>query len=78
MLQRIAAIVITVAGVILALVIGFWVLVVLGVVAVAGALVYFVRSRFMNSGPRAHDHDANVIEGEFTVVDDDKKDHDGS
>lgn len=68
MLQRIAAIIITVAGVVLALVVGFWVLVILGVVALVAAVTYFVRSRFgRDDAPR---RSGDVIEGEFTVVDD--------
>jgi len=66
MLQRIAAIVITVAGVALALIVGFWVLIILGVIAVVAALTYFVRTRFGNGTRR---QSGNVIEGEFTVVD---------
>ncbi len=74
MLQRIAAIIITVAGVALALVVGFWVLVVLGVVAVVAALTYFVRTRFSRGTPN-HRQD-NVIEGEFTVMDEKEHKHD--
>ena len=70
MLQRIAAIVITVAGVALALIVGFWVLVILGVVAAVAALTYFVRTRF---GREAKHRSGDVIEGEFTVVD--EKEH---
>ena len=76
MLQRIAAVVITLVGVALAIVVGFWVLVILGVVALAAALVYFVRAHVLNNmGPRRRDggHNANVIEGEYTVVDEDKR-----
>lgn len=77
MLQRIAAIVITLAGVILALIVGFWVLVILGVVALVAALVYFVRAHLLH--PREAEgrrRDGNVIEGEFTVVDDEDKHRD--
>jgi len=66
MLQRIAAIIITVAGVALALIVGFWVLVILGVIAVVAALTYFVRTRFGHAATR---RSGDVIEGEFTVVD---------
>ena len=73
MLQRIAAIIITVAGVALALVVGFWVLVILGVVAVVAALTYFLRTRFGRSEPSRGE---NVIEGEFTVMDEKEREHD--
>jgi membrane protein implicated in regulation of membrane protease activity len=70
MLQRIAAIIITVAGVALALIIGFWVLVILGVIALVAALIYFVRTRFGHSASR---HSGKIIEGEYTVVDEERK-----
>ena len=71
MLQRIAAVVITLVGVALALVVGFWVLVILGVVALVAALVYFVRAHVLNN-MRPRPRDGNVIEGEYTVVDEEK------
>lgn len=70
MLQRIAAIIITVAGVVLALIVGFWVLVVLAVVAAVAAVIYFVRTRFGHGATR---QSGNVIEGEYTVVDEEKR-----
>ena len=80
MLQRIAAVVITLVGVALAIVVGFWILVILGVVAVVAALVYFVRAHVLNNmRPRrgGTDRNANVIEGEYTVVDEEKQRDDG-
>ena len=74
MLQRIASIVITLAGVALAIVVGFWVLIFLGVVALVAAVVYFVRSHVLH--PHSQEKrgpDGNVIEGEFTVVDEDEE-----
>ena len=78
MLQRIAAVVITLVGVALAIVVGFWVLVILGVVALVAALVYFLRAHVLdNFSPRRGEgdrrRDTNVIEGEYTVVDEEKK-----
>ncbi|MGA7964471.1 MAG: hypothetical protein WCB49_00965 [Gammaproteobacteria bacterium] len=70
MLQRIAAIIITVAGVALALIVGFWVLVILGVIACVAVVVYFVRTRFGHGATR---HSGNVIEGEYTVVDEEQR-----
>ena len=76
MLQRIAAVVITLAGVALAIVVGFWVLVILGAFALMATIVYFVRAHVLNNmGSRRErgDRSGNVIEGEYTVVDEDKK-----
>ncbi|HYW76033.1 MAG TPA: hypothetical protein VFA48_05345 [Gammaproteobacteria bacterium] len=76
MLQRIAAVVITLAGVALAIVVGFWVLVILGVFALVATLVYFVRAHVLNNmSPRrkGDDRNGNVIEGEYTVVNEDKQ-----
>jgi len=76
MLQRIAAVVITLAGVALALVVGFWVLVILGAFALVATLVYFVRVHVLNnmgSRRKGEDHKGNVIEGEYTVVNEDKQ-----
>ena len=75
MLQRIAAVVITLVGVALALVVGFWVLVILGAFALVAALVYFVRAHVLNNMGRRRgggDRNGNVIEGEYTVVDEEK------
>ncbi|MGH8127490.1 MAG: hypothetical protein ACRETC_03865 [Gammaproteobacteria bacterium] len=69
MLQRIAAIVITVIGVALAIIVGIWVLVALGVIALVAALIFFIRTRF---GQGATRHSGDVIEGEFTVVDEEE------
>jgi len=66
MLQRIAAIIITIAGVVLALIVGFWVLIILGILACVAVVIYFVRTRF---GHGDKPHSGNVIEGEYTVVD---------
>lgn len=71
MLKRLAGLVVTVAGVVLALLVGLWALVFLGVVAVAAALAYAVRSRFM-AGNRTGG--GNVVEGEFEVLDDEAGD----
>jgi membrane protein implicated in regulation of membrane protease activity len=80
MLQRIAAVVITLVGVALAIVVSFWILVILGVVALVAALVYFVRAYVLNNmRPRqgGSDRNGNVIEGEYTVVDEEKQRDDG-
>lgn len=74
MLQRIAAIIITVAGVVLALVVGFWVLIILGVVAAAAAVTYFLRTRFGRDAAQRRSGD--VIEGDFTVIDDKERKRD--
>ncbi len=70
MLQRIAAIIITVAGVALVLIVSFWVLVILGGVALVAALIYFVRTRF---GHGTSHHSGKIIEGEYTVLDEEHK-----
>lgn len=67
MLQRIAAIIVTVAGVVLALVVGFWVLIFLGLIALVAATIYFVRTRF---GSKPAPRTDKVIEGEYSVVED--------
>ena len=75
MLQRIAAVVITLVGVALAIVVGFWVLVILGAVALIASLIYFVRAHVLNNmrqPPRDGNRNGNVIEGEYTVVDEEK------
>ena len=75
MLQRIAAVLITLVGVALALVVGFWVLVILGAVALIASLIYFVRAHVLNDirqSPRDNSGNGNVIEGEYTVVDEEK------
>lgn len=73
MFQRIAGLVVTVAGVIVALVIGFWALIFLGLVAVVAAVVYALRSRLMrNGGPRS-EPGGEVIEGDYVVLDDSGK-----
>ncbi len=77
MLQRIAAVVITLVGVALAIVVGFWVLVILGAVALIASLIYFVRAHVLNNmrqPPRGGSGkgNGNVIEGEYTVVDEEK------
>lgn len=69
MFQRIAGLVVTAAGVVLALLIGFWALVFLGAVAVVAAAVYFVRTRAWR-GPRKKSRE--IIEGDFVVLDDEK------
>jgi len=75
MLQRIAAVLITLVGVALALVVGFWVLVILGAVALIASLIYFVRAHVINNmrqPPSDSSGNGNVIEGEYTVVDEEK------
>ncbi len=69
MLQRIVGLVVTAAGVVLALLIGFWALVFLGTVALVAAAVYFVRSRAWHRHRRK---EREIIEGDFVVLDDDK------
>jgi membrane protein implicated in regulation of membrane protease activity len=78
MLQRIAAVVITLVGVALAIVVGFWVLVILGAVALVAACVYFLRTYLLDNfrsrrGDDERRRNANVIEGEYTVVDEEEK-----
>lgn len=70
MLQRIVAIIITIAGVALALIVGFWVLIMLGILACVAVVIYFVRTRFGHGATR---HSGNVIEGEYTVVDEEHR-----
>lgn len=69
MLQRITSFVVTVVGVLLALLIGFWTLLSLAVIAAGAAAVYAFRSR--GWGRTRNKHREGVIEGEFSVVDED-------
>lgn len=73
MLQRIAGLVITAAGIVLALLVGFWALIFLGVVALIAAAVYFVRTRTWRA-PRKRERE--IIEGEFVVLDENHKEGD--
>ncbi|MGH8226271.1 MAG: hypothetical protein ACRER1_09000 [Gammaproteobacteria bacterium] len=67
MFQRIIGLVVGVIGVFFALVIGLWTLIFLGLVAVGAAIAHALRSR---GGARGKGPRRDVIEGEFTVVDD--------
>jgi membrane protein implicated in regulation of membrane protease activity len=71
MLQRIVGLIATVVGVIIAFLIGLWALVSLAFVAAGAAIVYAFRSR---DGRRAREkrRHRDVIEGEFSVVDEKK------
>jgi uncharacterized membrane protein len=71
MLQRIVNFVVTVVGVLLALLIGFWTLLSLVVVAVGAAIVFAFRSRGWRRARKKHRE--GVIEGEFSVVDEDEQ-----
>lgn len=66
MLQRIVGLVVAVAGVLFAFLVGLWTLVFLGLVAAGAALVHGLRTRGGSRGDARH---REVIEGEFTVVD---------
>jgi len=70
MFQRILGLVVTAAGVVLALLIGFWAMIFLGAVAIVAAVAYFIRSRHWRSDKRRGGRD--VIEGDFVVLDEDK------
>lgn len=72
MLQRIAGIVITILGLVLAIVIGFWALVFLALFGVVAMLMYLVRTRLHS--PQHKTSKGRIIEGEFEVLDDGKVD----
>lgn len=67
MLQRIAGVVIAVAGIFFAFVVGLSTLVFLGLVAAGAAVAHGFR---MRGAGRGKGWRRDVIEGEFTVVDD--------
>lgn len=66
MLGRLVSVVLAALGMIVALLVGLWVLLFVGLVALAAAVVHRLR------GLRAHAEGAQgrVVEGEFKVVDD--------
>lgn len=70
MFQRIIGFVVTVAGVFFALLIGIWTLLSLAVVAVGATIVYAIRSRGWRRARKKSREE--VIEGEFSVVDEDE------
>jgi len=73
MLQRILGLVVTAAGVVLALLIGFWAMIFLGAVAIVAAIAYFIRTRHWRKASRRRKRD--VIEGEFVVLDEERDAH---
>ncbi len=65
MLQRLVGLVVTAVGILLAFIIGFWALLLLGVAAIIAVCVYAVRTRHWRRGGN---HRSDVIEGEFEIV----------
>ena len=69
MFQRLVGSVVTAVGILLAFIIGFWALLLLGLAAIVAVCVYAVRTRHWRRGGN---HRADVIEGEFEIVENDK------
>lgn len=67
MFQRIVGMIVTVVGVVLALIVGFWALLLLALFALVAFSIYLVRGR-TRTGRRRPAED--VIEGEYEVMND--------
>lgn len=67
MFQRITGIIVTVIGLILAIIIGFWALLFLALFGVVAMLMYLVRTRLHD--PQRKAPKGKIIEGEFQVLD---------
>lgn len=76
MFQRIARFIVTIAGVLVALVVGLWALLSIAFIATGAAIVYAIRSRGWGRARKKHRRD--VIEGDFRVVDDGGERHGAS
>ncbi|MGH8273897.1 MAG: hypothetical protein ACRES9_06540 [Gammaproteobacteria bacterium] len=70
MFQRILGLIVSVVGVFIALVVGFWALLGLAFVAIGAAIVHAFRSRGWAQGRQRRRRD--VIEGEFSVLEERK------
>ncbi|GEM_PF-1802459 len=74
MFQRIVGMIVTMVGVILALIVGFWALLLLALFALLTFSIYLVRGRIRTGRRRSAE---DVIEGEYEVVNNNDNDPSG-